>query len=488
MIFKIFGLFIFLTVFGVMAIAGEPVVPDLFLHYTDFSYVSSIALGFKYVYFGTGGGVIRYEMDNNRWADPLNGHIGDPKSAVHDIAVSFDDDYVWVTTDNGIHKYSRLMKEWQREISIPNETGQGKHLLTDNNFYAPWGYSYLQGGALTDTPGRIFQFTDILQDDWGNLWIGIWGLGVGRSDVTDRRINLLNFGLLQPEVNLIFSDSEFIWLTGPPEYAIRPGITAFDPENNEFFYAEMPGSLINTAPAINDILIYNDTLYAATENGILLIDRDEFETIDHIGRDEWLSGNHITCLEVIDDIFYAGSPKGLHIINLYPDTAEIQNWSILNDRIITCLTNVDGTLWIGTDHGAYRYKFETKKLEILSASEIGTNAYFYDIVISNNKMWLLSDLELYSIDLNTATIEVFPEINSFGGAIAIAVNDTLVAAATAQGLLMVYDGIEKRHTLFSENDGLWSNTINDLAFRGEYLWIGSPLGLTRFWYKNPALY
>jgi hypothetical protein len=33
-----------------------------------------------------------------------------------------------------------------------------------------------------------------------------------------------------------------------------------------------------------------------------------------------------------------------------------------------------------------------------------------------------------------------------------------------------------------------SNDIRDLVIDGEYIWLGSNLGLTRFWYKNPSLY
>jgi hypothetical protein len=42
--------------------------------------------------------------------------------------------------------------------------------------------------------------------------------------------------------------------------------------------------------------------------------------------------------------------------------------------------------------------------------------------------------------------------------------------------------------MYTVNDGLPSNDIKAVKFDGDYLWVGTDLGLTRFWHRHPGLY
>ena len=51
-------------------------LPDLVKNYSNFSYVHSVAVGFKYAYFGTTNGVTRYNISLKEWDSPLTGFEG----------------------------------------------------------------------------------------------------------------------------------------------------------------------------------------------------------------------------------------------------------------------------------------------------------------------------------------------------------------------------------------------------------------------------
>ncbi len=102
-------------------------------------------------------------------------------------------------------------------------------------------------------------------------------------------------------------------------------------------------------------------------------------------------------------------------------------------------------------------------------------------------MWLATADNLVSINLKTADVASFPEVNGYGGARAVAVKDNIVAVGTPDGLLLIYQGNKQHHYMYTVNDGLASNNVKDLVFDGDYIWVGTDEGLTRFWYKNPSL-
>jgi len=101
---------------------------------------------------------------------------------------------------------------------------------------------------------------------------------------------------------------------------------------------------------------------------------------------------------------------------------------------------------------------------------------------------MVIDYELKSIDRNSAEIETYPEILQYNDLRSIAISDTIVAAATGGGLLLLFDGKKDSHFLYTVGDGLISNDIRDLVFDGDYIWLGTDKGLSRFWYKHPSLF
>lgn len=482
------GLLSLLMILPVSIGAGQ-FIKDLVLNYSNFMYVSAIAVGFRYTYFATTNGIVRYNIADERWDEPLTGIEGLrlPEVTVNRLEVSFDDKVLWISTDQGYYEYNEIYDRWDQIDRWPEIYNRNEHLYPDRQYIPPAGYNYMPDGSLIDIHSRIFQLTDIVADSWSNLWIGTWGLGPGRADRHHSHIELMDYGLLQEDVTALYSDEGRLWISGLAYDALRTGITIFEPEANSFSYFETYGSLIGRAASVFDIVGNGDDVFVATENGILVIDKEKRVIVDEIGGFGDLPETYVNCLAAVGDTLFAGTAQGLAVFYFHPDSVNRRGQILLAERDIVALELSGEYLWIGTDRGAYRLNRSTRVLGRLRAAEITQSRYVYDIEVDGEWVWLATEEEMVAIDMETADIELYPEVNNYGGVHAIAVRDTLIAAAVDRGLLLIYDGKKPRHELYTVNEGLLSNEIRDLLFEGDYLWLGTDKGLSRFWYKNPLI-
>ena len=68
----------------------------------------------------------------------------------------------------------------------------------------------------------------------------------------------------------------------------------------------------------------------------------------------------------------------------------------------------------------------------------------------------------------------------------MAVDDRIAAVSSETGITLIFldkDGLQTRD--FSVEDGLASTYVYSLHLDGNYLWIGTDKGLTRFLWNNP---
>jgi ligand-binding sensor domain-containing protein len=277
-------------------------------------------------------------------------------------------------------------------------------------------------------------------------------------------------------------------MCGRVENSFRTGITIFDRAGNEFSHVESYGGLLHRPDAVNDICAGREDIFAATDDGVWVIDRIEKKTRLLPGENNGLPDGAAFTLLMLGDTLLTGTEHGLVTTVVRGDTIETIYETILPSLAILSLKMVNDDLWIGTSQGAYRMDWQTGSIGLLSTSEITETGFVFDIEFDGQRVWLATEYELAAIDINNAEIEVFPEVNNYGGARAVAVADTIVAVATVRGLLLLYTGESPQYEFFTDEDGLPSVNIRDLIFDEEYLWLATDRGLCRFLYNNPDLY
>jgi ligand-binding sensor domain-containing protein len=298
---------------------------------------------------------------------------------------------------------------------------------------------------------------------------------------------LLPYGLLQKDITCLYRNGDVLWMGGAADNSYRTGLTGFNTKNNSFDYVESYGGYIYNADDVNDITTNDSEIFAATNNGVWVVGKKDKKIKDQLKRSSGLPDNNVSAILAAGDTLFVGTEYGLGIVHLFPDSARKIPPTLLPAHTVLCLERAGNDIWIGTTEGVFRLDLENGTVGFLSSSEITHSGSAYDIKYVNGKVWLATDYELASIDVGTADVKLYPEVNNYGGANAVAANDTLIAAATMQGLLLINQGKHPYSQLYTTSDGLLSDNIRDLIFDDNYLWLGTDSGLVRFWYKDPDL-
>ena len=455
--------------------------------FSDFSFIRDIASTNNRVFFATSNGLAVYNKFSESWEDPLTGKYGIDDTDIRRVWADHFGQDIYVQSSTDLYKYDSLVERWYQIDALPRLQSEQKVVLPPKVMFAPKGFNYLNDGRLVDESGRYYSFTNTIEDAAGTLWIGTWGYGAATAQGTTAHIDLLPYGLIQNRVNAILMDDEFLWLSGAIIDNYRSGITIFDPEYNQFEHIESGLSRDFPALDVNCLASNENSVFAGTDLGIMVFDRQTFEPIDRLKRNDGLTDENVLSLAIRGDSIFAGTETGLNLILPKSDSQRVTGPAELFGQIIYDLELVDTTLWIAASKGAYRWFFTTGKLQQFQDPHLIIFSKCLAIERWQDFLWLASSDGLLKLNLKTGETEPYRSVTIDRNYRAIAVNDTIAVASSSLGFTMLFHDNPKPYTReFTTDDGLPSSYVFELIFEGDYLWIGSDKGLTRFLWNNPS--
>lgn len=455
--------------------------------YANFDYVYSVTSSFSHVYFATTEGITRYNKMEHRWEDPMTGADGALNETAKRIRVSRFDERLYITTDLGYYEYDILFDRWVSLNELPKIDNDNRHINPPDMLLPEFNANYMGEGEFIDYQGRSFLISDIVDDKTGNLWIGTWGKGAAKADKPSGLTQLLPYGLLQNRVNVIVPDDSVIWVSGAVFDDFRTGLTAFNPEENEFSYVESGVDFSFPSVDVNCLALDDEQLFVGTPLGVYFVDRYSWSTSGPIKRSRGLLDDNILSLCTLGSELYVGTAAGLDMIDLATDSIfHIQPKTFVN-QIVYDVVPVDSTVWIAAEIGAFRYTPATGRLQEFQDRDLVLFGRVYEIERADTKLWFSSDNGVVSLDLNTGENRSYEDISRRSDSRAIAANNRIVAYASDRGMTVRFlDRNKPFKREFTTDDGLASSNVFALLMDGPYVWIGSDRGLTRFLWDNPA--
>jgi ligand-binding sensor domain-containing protein len=454
--------------------------------YSDFNFVNYVAASMNHVYYATTQGIIRYDKLREKWEDPLTGTEGIDNEDISKIWVDVFDSRLIAQTSAGLLEYDTLFNRWYPLDELPEQDNQNDHLEPAAIMHPPIGFTYEGDGRIVDRYNRSFYLNDILDDFSGTLWIGTWGHGPAKAGRTARQIELMPYGLLQKRVNALIKQDSLLWLSGEIFDSYRSGITVFDLRDSSFRHIE--SGLDRDFPAVDvNCLDADDTcLYVGTPTGLYCLDKRTEIVNRKFSSRSGLSEDYVSSVKVVGDSIFVGTTAGLNIISMVPDSIHLVRPEWFLDELIYDLEQVETSLWIATSSGAYRLKLTSGALQKFEDPDLVLFGDVYDVACYGNDLWFASDDGLVRLDRQTGDSEPFRLTSEKIRPRVLAVNDTIVAVASDKGMTLLFYKNKKPFTrLFTTDDGLPSNTVYTLLIDGDYLWIGTDEGLTRFLWNNP---
>ncbi len=477
------------NVFVIIFVCSVPALPPAgqTVTYSNFSFIRNIVTSSNNVYFATSNGIIIYDKFTRLWKEPLTAKYGIDDRDIYNIWVDRFDDHFYAQTSTDLYEYDSSGQRWYSIGSLPALETEDKKVVAPKVMFAPAGFNYLSDGRLVDDAGRYFSLAETIEDGSGNLWLGTWGRGAAKSSSRTGLIELLPYGLIQERVNAIFNDSRILWVSGAVVNSSRTGISIFDPEENSFEYIE--SGLTSDFPAVDINSLFGDesTIYAGTETGLITFDRETLRIVSRYSRKNGLTNDNILSIVATGDTIFAGTASGLNMIMPFGDSVEIGGPVQLLDDVIYDLEVVDTTLWIAANSGCYRWYWTTDKLQQYQDPKLVIFSSCLAIERWKNFLWLASNDGVVKLNLKTGETTPFRSATSNRDFRALAVNDSIAVMTSNRGMSMLFHAIDKPFEReFTTDDGLPSAKVFELELEGDFVWIGTDRGLTKFWWNNPG--
>ena len=516
---------------------------DDWITYSMTRWVTSVSEGRNYIYFGTTGGIMRYDMYSNNWDRCWTVSDGLPDNFVVTVAYDFNTDYLWCSTSFGVSVFRSVWKRWENyfkdelgivpgddivsigfdEQNVWLQSRDGEIFRSQNQqgtFFRETGSSinfdaihwsnenvynekkaldlYMTGNNFFDSKGFIrdtnldeYKVTSYLHDHWNNIWIGTWGLGAAQADSRIKTLELIPYGLFIKNVAAFDFDEEGkLWAGGSGAYNGQSGITRWDLYNNDvrYFQARFENTMYSdqaTAMATD-----GEYVWIGTENGLLRYnrERDEWKTFD---TGSGLRDNWVLDVEVDSNLVWIGTSLGLNLLEkdrMYVKDYRIKDFAsrdILNMPVYD-VEVMENLLWVGTDYGIYVYDKKEKRGGFENDTNGPQNNRITAIgVLDTREVWAGMEDGVAVFDVQKKVWLGAPErrFRSSDRVNFIVVDDSAAWVGTNDGVLK-FDKRRNRWRRFTIEDGLPDNIINYILLDGDYIWFGTPEGLTRFYWNS----
>ncbi|MBI5867086.1 MAG: hypothetical protein HZB43_02135 [candidate division Zixibacteria bacterium] len=457
--------------------------------YTSVRYVHAAIVTQDFMYFGTRGGVARYDRHRDQWLPALTTAEGLRANNVHRLAYDGQTDELWAETPSGVSVYRPGFREWEDADQFPDTLEQPWLRFELRGLSFPFGYDGLTAGYITDPQMRSYEIRGYLDDSWGTRWIGTWGQFVltippGTFQITPQR-----WGLFQNDVQAIYMDSSGMVFGGPNFYDGANALTIWDTVSGDWRYIE--ARFTEGFASDNVERIAGDPggryLWLATDRGLVRMDRktDGFLTY---GQREGLVDERVHALTLDGDILWIGTELGINGLYLPRDSIFHANTEAVRNARVYDIEVTGDVVWLATDRGLMRLAKPTPDWRRFATGEGPLAGRVRALAATRHKLYVGSDHGIAIIDLTgrepveaLESPSILPDDNIYEIAVTA---DSIVWAATPSGLLRVVPATHERR-MFTVADGLLDGFVQRIVVEGDYLWLGTVKGANRFRWKNP---
>lgn len=456
--------------------------------YTALRHVTSFAATPEILYFGTRGGVARYDRFAERWLPAMTTAEGLRANTILRMAFNDLTEEVYAETVGGVSVYHRSLREWRDAGAFPEDLMQDWQEVDLTQYNLPFGYDALEEGLLTDPHLRSYPIQGALEDSWGNLWVATWGEFVwmrplGTFDLTPQR-----WGLFHNNVEAIFLDSGTIFFGGTNYYAADGALSIYDTVMGTWQYIE--SRFLRDFPSDRIRRFAGEPggryLWMATDVGVVRLDRQTGKFRGY-GLRAGLSDDRVLVVHLDGDILWVGTETGIDAIYLPNDSVfSAATEAVENAKVYT--VDVTGeVVWLGTDRGLYRLAKPFPEWARFSTGLGPLAGRVRALRHDERYLYVGSDRGIAVVDLRgleaVKTYE-YPTALPDGNVFDLAVTDSILWVATPSGLIRYVPATAERRVMTTA-DGLVDLQIQTIVADGDYLWLGTPSGVSRFRWKNP---
>lgn len=459
--------------------------PGDWVSWTNFRFLTSAASDYKYIYFGTTGGILRFNKYTRAFEEPWTESDGLIDNWVENLYYDQAEDEVVIDTRRGISRYNLTFEKW---YAGGNFYPPSDHTYLPpekyRNFFLEFGYSFLPDlDYIQDLYLQQFAVRFAYQEDQNSVWLGTWGLGVALGNTVTGQMRFQNYGLIEKNVKSIYLDGPTLYIAGVGFGSPSRGVTKYTRQNQTWEYWEPISNYNFFSADVNVIAGDSTSIWLGTKSGLVRYSRKEQRFYTYT-RSWGLWENEITALKTEGNRLWIGTSRGLNVYESGTDTVVKVELPELNRVYIRALEADSETVWVGTDQGVYRLDLKERSGEKFVDPYGMVNTKVNHILKFQKQIWFASRLGILGYDLTTHKYTVYNQVVDLPGGevLRLAIHPFAIWAATTNGAIKL-DRSTKFWHLYNQFDGLLDNYVATLVLEDDYIWFGTPQGLTRFhWY------
>ncbi|MBL7930540.1 MAG: histidine kinase, partial [Bacteroidia bacterium] len=339
----------------------------------------------------------------------------------------------------------------------------------DENLYVYTNNTVYDVFELLDIPPSLIRC--LYMDKYQNIWIGTYSDGV--YYIQNSFFNNINFSFNDKVLNV-----QQVYLDGNLMVAATSnGLYGLNLRNNQTKILSQPDETF--LEPVNSITEFGGILYYAKRNQMnmakaMIFDENNnyiFKPViarqfypldkDHSIVADWDNANILLC--------------NIDVTVTYDTLISFPDYRIAINAILR-----DGNfLYIGTNNGLYQYDFKTKKCQNLVRNELNFN--INDIAMINGKLFVAHESGIS----NVTDRKLIQQVGNFrlNTVKKIRQYNDQVWLATLDGVFICDNNLTPLKTL-NKSNGLLSNSINDITFKGETVSIVTTRGVSTTLFKN----
>lgn len=500
------------------------------------------------VYFAAEDGVLIYDHHRDRWLDPITASDGLVQYPALLVWYDEATQYVWIVTPDYVFLYDRsndrmsrqalpLEPEFSGRYSIGVTSGQVVVTSLRENDSLSYSAVYHKATGIIESWGidsslavnwQELEKIESIQPDFrsfhenlavqniisgsfdaagylhldgypiqaqasvsaisgesesGELFLSTHGMGIFHRKLRGSDLTLLPFGLLSPDVMCMGRLSNELVIGG------RAGLTLLK-KDLQVRYEEAFKEPVFDFSFVSAIDHGGRELYIAGRGGVFSKDGKGSDwkrivTKKDLGSDRIYSiavGQDGNLMIATERNAYLYHRSGQFLETVF--TADLY-WPVFD------ITYSAGRYYLATNFGLYIYDEKNKGLttRISSHAEIQSPLTsdavdpIYEVIIINKILWASTHRGLIRIDLRRDTGKDYLAPESPFRPRGLDVADGRAWVGTGSGLYS-FDAESGAWRHYSRNDGLISNFVTDLIINGDYIWLGTNIGLTRINWRN----
>jgi ligand-binding sensor domain-containing protein len=463
--------------------------------YSTYSRITGIVESPRIVFFGTNGaGILRYDKITNHFLVPLtrsNGLLSNNITAMYtEIAdtARYYQSTVGIETDRGSQVLPLDQSDdFYLRTTDPAFFRKGRfampivQITESDQFTFDMPYTYTQNGQIRGDKFDQFKITGKFTDQSYGQWLIVNNFGLFYAATSSSFYKPIKLGPISNNINAItlVNDDLYLGQSGNTSYPI---FTRWAADGTWDHWRQDHVTALRSK-VVHDVVSYQGKIWMGANLGLLSYDpaTNEF-------KDYQIGGLHQAAIYEIfpfENELLLATSKGLYTYLINANDIRQYKFKAMGTVDVLSVAENERFLFAITRFGVFKVDKErntiTEFTQELDFQSIRTTL----VRFQNKKFWFNNTDGVFFFDPETEeTTQIVLTSSQFQlGITDIDEVDSNLFISTTKGL-MIYFAKERQWVWLTKREGLPSNAVKDVIVDGDYLYIATNNGVTRFFWND----